>query len=260
MKKINIIIFTVLLCLINSFALCNVSAASPYRWTVNGEDLFKGKSNKLGNVTWEDDANYNGGVLTLNNYNGGQLKIGCYGSCSANQTFAIKLIGENKITVENGAGIIADLPIVFIGDGKITINASVPIGSSYITNSDNTITEIDDIKWDLQTTVTIEPNNSNKVDDNQVEDNTGSEVVNPDNSNEMDDTQIENEESSDVINDSEDQTEHITNKETGEENDIFDNSLVKITILIYCIISIAVIFVLSLKLVNKKYVNDKYDL
>jgi len=160
-------------------------------------------------------------------------------------------IVENNITVENGAGIIADFPIVFIGDGKITINASVPIGSSYFTNSDNTISEVDDVKWDLQTAVTIEPNNSNKV-----EDNTKSEIVNPNNSNEVDDTEIKNEESSDVINDSKDQTEHITNKETVEKNDVFDNFLVKITALIYCVISITVIFVLSLKLTNKKNINN----
>lgn len=231
-KNLKLIGFVVIIALsiISIFQITNVYAAYAYSWTVNGESLIRGSSNQSGNVTWIEDENYSGGVLTLNNYNGGQLKIDCYGT-GLGHVFAIKLIGDNKITVENGVGIIANAPIVFIGDGKLTINASVPIGSGSIVNNDSTITDIENTKWNIGTTITIEPTTNN---DN-------SNVIDEDNNNAESNELRAN-------NDEED------NKEENfkDKNILFDNSLINIIILSYCAISLIIIIILIIKLKSSK--------
>ena len=154
--KISLFIAIMVFSFVSIFPITKVNAAYAYAWTIDGEVITRGLSNKSGTASWAEDANYTGGVLTLNNYNGGQLKIDCHGT-GLGHVFAIKLVGDNKINVEKGVGIIANVPIVFIGDGKLTINAAVPIGSGYIVNGDNSLTEIDKVKFHLSTTVTIEP-------------------------------------------------------------------------------------------------------
>lgn len=161
--KVNIFITIVFLSFISVLSLTKVNAAYAYAWTVDGEFFHVGYSNKAKTASWTSDDNYTGGVLTLNNYNGGQLKIDCYGT-GLGHVFAIKLVGDNKITVDKGVGIIANAPIVFIGDGKLTINASIPIGSGSITNSDDTLTDIDKVNYFSMTTITIEPSIINKSD------------------------------------------------------------------------------------------------
>lgn len=151
--KIRIFIIMMIFSFASVFSITKVNASFPYRWTIDGERISIGYSNKSGTASWIKDDNYPGGVLTLNNYNGGQLKIDCYGSGSINDApFAIKLVGDNKITVEKGIGIIANGPIVFIGDGKLTINASYPIGNDYGSR--------------VTTTAMIEPSIINNLEEN----------------------------------------------------------------------------------------------
>lgn len=153
--KIRIFIIMMIFSFASVFSTTKVNASFPYMWTIDGERIIIGYSNKSGTASWIADDNYPGGVLTLNNYNGGQLKIDCYGSCSINDApFAIKLVGDNKITVEKGVGIIANAPIVFIGDGKLTINAVNPIVNDYGSNFATT------------TTVMIEPSIINNLEEN----------------------------------------------------------------------------------------------
>lgn len=45
--------------------------------------------------------------------------------------FAVRLVGDNKITSTDGIGVNGDSPIVFIGDGSLTIDAPTPIRGSY---------------------------------------------------------------------------------------------------------------------------------
>ena len=154
MRSIRKIVFVILIVLIAGVTL-NVNAAYAYRWTVNGESIGIGNTTK--NASWLTDDNYTGGVLTLENYNGGQLKIECIGTGLADQVFAIKLVGDNKITVDKGVGIVANEKVVFIGDGKLTINAAVPIGSGDIVTSENTLTAVDKFKYNSNTTTVIQP-------------------------------------------------------------------------------------------------------
>ena len=154
--KINFLLAIMAISLISIFSITNVNAAYAYSWTIDGEVISRGSSNKSGTASWAEDSNYNGGVLTLNNYNGGQLKIECRGT-GLGHVFAVKLVGNNTITAENGVGIIANEPIVFIGDGKLTIKAAVPIGSGDIKNNDSTLTEIGKANFNSSTTITIEP-------------------------------------------------------------------------------------------------------
>lgn len=159
MKNLKKIIFALLIVLIAGVAL-NVNAAYAYRWTVNGKTIGRGESTE--NASWTTSDDYTGGILTLENYNGGQLKIECVGTGMADQVFAIKLVGDNKITVDKGVGIVADADIVFIGDGKLTIKAAVPIGSFSIVNSDDTLTDIAKAKYSGNTTAVIKPSTTVK--------------------------------------------------------------------------------------------------
>ena len=45
--------------------------------------------------------------------------------------FAVRLVGDNKITSTDGIGVNGDSPIVFIGDGSLTVDAPTPIRGSY---------------------------------------------------------------------------------------------------------------------------------
>jgi len=166
-SKFSLFVATMIFGIISMFLVTTVKAAFAYSWSVNGENLSIDSSNTDGTASWSTDPNYSGGVLTLNNYNGKQLKIDCYGTASDN-IFAIKLVGDNKINMPNGVGIIANFPIVFIGDGKLTINAGVPIGSGGFENGAY-LTDIDKVTWNTNTTVTIEPktttNNDNTINE-----------------------------------------------------------------------------------------------
>lgn len=126
-------------CICNIFVSTNVKAAYAYIWTVDGHDLNFGESNSTGTATWESD----------DNYNGGQIKLDCYGT-GMEDVFAIKLVGDNKITVKDGIGIVAGEPIVFIGDGTLTIEAGIPISGGFYVES------IDTNEFDT-TTITIKP-------------------------------------------------------------------------------------------------------
>lgn len=125
---------------ISLFPIQDVNAAYAYSWTIGGERIGKGYSNKAGTVSWSDDATYNGGVLTLNNYNGEQIKLECNGT-GLGHVFAINLVGENTIKTK-GIGIVSDSPIIFIGDGKLTIEAYVPIAGEHITLSGSRTTTV----------------------------------------------------------------------------------------------------------------------
>lgn len=218
--KISILFTIMILGLASVFSISNVNAAYAYSWSVNGEILSKGDSNKSGNVIWSDDNNYTGGVLTLNNYDGGQLKIECNGT-DLGHVFAIKLVGNNKITVQNSVGIIANAPIVFIGDGTLTIEASVPIGSGSIINYDNTMIDIEHAKWNSRTTIKIEPTISNTTNVQYNEKTESNELA----------------------------TDH---------KDSIENSLIRILVLSYCIISFIAIIVLSIQLKSIKKSNKAH--
>ena len=134
-----------------------VHAAYAYSWTVDGETLRRdGSAVKNGTAKWIESDEYTGGILVLENYSGGQIKIACRGT-GMGHVFAVKLVGDNTINAENGVGVVADEPVVFIGDGSLTINAAIPIGSGSIQNSDNTLTEIDKAKLSGSTTLKIVP-------------------------------------------------------------------------------------------------------
>ena len=216
--KLNILITIMIFSLTSIFSITNVDAAYAYSWTIDGERITRGSSNKSGNASWMDDVNYTGGVLTLNNYNGGQLKIDCHGT-DLGHVFAIKLVGDNKITVDKGVGIISNAPIVFIGDGKLTINAAVPIGSGDIINSDYTVTEIDKANYSVTTTVTIEPSN--------IKDNESSKTITEENNN-------------------------SSSNESEETNINKDNNLFEMIVLSYCVISLIIMIILITKLTTKR--------
>ena len=219
---------------VSFFPITKVHAAYAYSWTVDGENISRGSSNKSGTASWAEDANYTGGVLTLNNYNGGQLKIACYGT-GLGHVFAIKLLGENKINAEKSVGIIANAPIVFIGDGKLTINAAVPIGSGDIINRASTGTAIEKANYSESTTVTIEPSVKNSNDtSNSISEDTNS---NNTSSNEIEETT----------------TSKDDDKVISEKKDNFlDSNLFKIIMLSYCIISFIVIVILIVLLALKR--------
>lgn len=110
----------------------NVNATNyPYAWDVGGETIYWNKSNAAGSASWSTDSNYKGGILTLNNYNGGGISIDCYGTGVPDMVFAVRLVGDNKITSTDGIGVNGDSPIVFIGDGSLTVDAPTPIRGSY---------------------------------------------------------------------------------------------------------------------------------
>ena len=232
--KINFLLAIMAISLISIFSITNVNAAYAYSWTIDGEVISRGSSNKSGTAAWAEDSNYDGGVLTLNNYNGGQLKIECRGT-GLGHVFAVKLIGNNTITAENGVGIIANEPIVFIGDGKLTIKAAVPIGSGDIKNNDSTLTEIGKANFNSSTTITIEPS----VEKGKERSNNDSETI-KDNSNSSNNEKTTTEKDNEL-------TIRRQNKTSFLDSDLF-----KTLSLTYCAISLIVIIVLIIKLVTKK--------
>ena len=232
--KINFLLAIMAISLISIFSITNVNAAYAYSWTIDGEVISRGSSNKSGTASWAEDSNYDGGVLTLNNYNGGQLKIECRGT-GLGHVFAVKLIGNNTITAENGVGIIANEPIVFIGDGKLTIKAAIPIGSGDIKNNDSTLTEIEKANFNSSTTITIEPS----VEKGKERSNNDSETI-KDNSNSSNNEKTTTEKDNEL-------TIRRQNKTSFLDSDLF-----KTLSLTYCAISLIVIIVLIIKLVTKK--------
>lgn len=150
-------LFQILLTLIVVFSFSVVHAAYAYTWTVDGENLRRdGTAVKNGTAKWVESDEYTGGILVLDHYNGGQIKIACYGT-GMGHVFAVQLIGDNTITVDRGVGVLANAPVVFIGDGTLTIKAAVPVGSSMVKNADNTLTEIEKIEFAENTVLKITP-------------------------------------------------------------------------------------------------------
>lgn len=231
--KIGIFMAIMVFSFVSIFSITKVNAAYAYAWTIDGEGISRGSSNKSGTASWVEDANYTGGVLTLNNYNGGQLKIDCYGT-GLGHIFAIKLVGDNKINVDKGVGIIANAPIVFIGDGKLTINAAVPIGSGDIVNTDYTGTALDEANYSRNTTVTIEPSTTNNNDNpntiNEDDKNSSSSEIEETTTNKSDNTKVD----------------------SKKDSSFLDSDLFKMIILSYCAISLIVIIILIAKLTSKR--------
>lgn len=230
-KNIKIGIF-ILIMFLSAFPIIKVNASYAYTWTVDGEIITKGNSNQSATASWVEDSNYTGGVLILNNYDGGPLKIECIGT-GLGHVFAIKLVGDNKINADKGVGIIANEPVVFIGDGKLTINAAVPIGSGAIANSDYTLTAIDTANYNENTTVTIEPSTINNSDTSNIveeDKNSSSSEIEETTTSKDDDVKVEKE----------------------ENNSFLDSDLFKIVIFSYCIISLMVIIILLVKLTSKR--------
>lgn len=124
-KKLKIL--TIIFIIFTLF-ITNVEASSPpYKWKVNGEELWWDTSNKSNTAKFssiQENGYIKSGKLTLDNYNGGQLELECYGS-AMDISFVIELIGDNYITVKDGIGIIAP-GISFIGTGSLIIEAIYP--------------------------------------------------------------------------------------------------------------------------------------
>ncbi len=260
MKKILIAII-----LFNLMCACfvtNVNAAYAYRWTVNGEMLTMiNNSNKEGTAVWTSDEKYTGGVLTLNNYSGGQLKIDCYGT-GLNHVFAVKLVGDNKIDVENGIGIIANFPIVFIGNGTLTISASIPIGTdnAYDRNT-NSFFDLNKIDYFRKTTVVIDPSATGSIDN--IKPNIAGYNFSQNNSEKSDSSKEENnsnlsnaeETNSNKNNENINETDKTSNFEPDKQKEcqgLLDNNLFKVSVLLYCVISLITIVILIIKLVSKR--------
>lgn len=241
--KTSFFITIVFLSLMSIFSITKVNAAYAYAWTVDGEFLHVGSSNKAGTASWTSDDNYTGGVLTLNNYTGGQLEIACYGT-GLGHVFAVKLVGDNKINVDKGVGIIANAPIIFIGDGKLTINATIPIGSGGISNNDGTLTDIEKAKYAGMTTITIEPSTTNKSD--------STNAIKEDDKNSSSKEKEENTTKEDNKNtDSNKELLKDDIKTEPEKDSFLDSNLFKIIILSYCVISLMAIIILIVKVTSK---------
>lgn len=204
-----------------SFSLpTKVSAASAYVLYADGEIV--NYDTNFSTVYYED------GNLVLNNYNGGQLVLTCGGTC-IKDTLKVKLIGNNAITVEDSVGIIAsNHDLEFVGDGKLTITAPIPIAyeivDSYEFTQNNYYVKLSDIGFDKlkpwSATLTINPINENS---NSCEiKNTTDEITNT--------------------------TENITE----EKQDFLSSDLFKIIALSYCGVSLIIIIILIIKLISKR--------
>ena len=219
-KNIVITILAVLVLGLGYFLkLDSVKAAYAYSWTVDGESLSRGSTNKSGNVSWVEDTNYTGGILTLNNYNGGQLKINCNGT-SLGHVFAVKLVGQNKISVQDGIGIIANEPIVFIGDGSLEIEAPVPIASADSSNNK-------DISWYAKNNIKINGISQKDNDDSTKKD---EEEI------------IDNDESS-----KEAEEKSIDNDTPDKSQDNYKLSTLEICLCLFSIISLLIIIILVIR-------------
>ena len=123
----------VLLCVISFIGLSsveNVKAASGCTWMVNDTFASVKEYSKDGSYYLEFDESY-GTILVLDNFDGGNLVFDAFGTCLTPKPAIIKLIGDNKITVNEGTGIRSISDIKFIGNGSLMINANVPIEYKY---------------------------------------------------------------------------------------------------------------------------------
>lgn len=250
MKKILIaIIFFNLMC---ACFVTNVNAAYAYSWTVNGEMLtMLNNSNKEGTAVWTSDEKYSGGVLTLNNYSGGQLKIDCYGT-GLNHVFAVKLVGNNKIDVEKGMGIVANAPIVFIGDGTLTISAPIPIGDDDSTFDKNTHLGINfnELIYIMKTTIVIDPSATGSIDNvrmTSIHNNTSESSSTKENESTTKDTSSTKENESATKDTS--STKKVSTTKSCKQK---DDKLFKIIVAVYFAISLITIIILIVKLVKKR--------
>lgn len=221
-KKIYAFLFICMLMI----SLPRVRAAYAYSWYLNGEYLNKGMTNSAGTATWIEDSNYSGGILILNNYDSGKIELSLLGT-GMNQVFAIKLVGENKITVDQGIGLRlpdSDDTVEIIGDGSLTINAPITIGSYLgrykLINKSNVIeNKIEETE--------------NNIQDNNIND----EKLDTDNK---------------VITSNNEESNSDNNETTGKPNDT--NNVVKSNnfVTIYCIVSSIIIVILLIILISKK--------
>ena len=231
MKKFLISFFAFFFCIL---PMSNVKAAYAYAWNIDGEDLLRGGSNSSGSAIWKEDEVYTGGVLTLNNYDGGQISISCRGTGLPNQVFAIKLVGNNKITVKDNAGIINDAgEIVFIGDGTLEIVSPIPISGYSFGYTPNIVSNIDIPDNKLRGSATTKINLSNEYNAS-----TDKDKVNEDT---KDDEQVE------------DKANNVSDNELVDENIKSTNNynIIDICIITYVAISFVTIIGLIVKLINK---------
>lgn len=224
MRKLSFV-----MCTLTILFFCSISdvfAATPlYQFVVSNETLTWNTSNSTTTASFssKSETDYSEGTLTLNNYDGGQIKLECYGS-GQNIKFFINLVGDNKISVPGGIGIISSNDIEFIGDGTLTIVSSLPIGEeSMISGLNNYVTwttKIVSLQRDLSNNINIVESN-NSVNDNILDNN----AANSDNS---------------------------SNNEVKQENTIDSNMIILGIVSVLCIVSLIVAISSSMKLKNIK--------
>ena len=135
MKRIkNLFISLVVISFVCLFSVVDVKAAGGCSWIVEGNFVPQGENTKESYYLDFSDNNHDGGVLVLKDYDGGKISYEARGTCLESLA-VVKLIGKNKITVSEGAGISSISNIKFIGDGSLSINAIIPI--EYKTNANN---------------------------------------------------------------------------------------------------------------------------
>ena len=171
MKKIITFIIVLI-----AFCFFSVNASSvPYQWIVDGEKVNVGSNNPNASLVKEGTKV----ELTLKNYHGKSLKLDCYGTGQSGLDFSIVLVGENSIDSDNIAidmGEEKDNELKFAGDGKLTINASVPISNKdylYIEPSLNIISsDKKDVKSNDDTElVANNDNNGETIENSEPEEN-----------------------------------------------------------------------------------------
>ncbi|MBR3132027.1 hypothetical protein IKG33_01265 [Candidatus Saccharibacteria bacterium] len=242
MKKNIFFVITLLVALLitGPSLVQNCFAAYAYSWTVDGEQLRIGNSNTAGTASWQRDneANKDGGTLTLNNYNGGQIKIECWGT-GLGHTFNINLVGDNYITVDKGIGILALEPITFSGDGTLTIEAAVPISSNdYIIKDGVGATIEGNYSFSKNEKIIIKANDTIKTNNNS--DNSATDVnANTEKNDSLD------EEVGTIDND-------LKTNDTTKDEDTVDWKLIAIIMIAVASISITVVIICLLVLFSKK--------
>lgn len=249
MKKILKALFLVVIFGI-VFSISDVHAAYAYYWNIGGETISRGQSTAAGNVSWVEDSQYLGDVLILNNYTGGPLKLICVGT-GMNQVFAIKLVGNNKITAKDAIGILASNNIEFIGDGTLTIESAIPIFDDYsIIGDAGAVVPVEDLKLQGNTTIKIDLTNSHNVSNNS----SNSSSAQP-----KEDTTNSSEATKDIdegvtTTDEDDATKEKDDKVTDSKNDNVSSnqSLINIIALVYGVISLIVIIILAVQLRKSK--------
>lgn len=233
MKKITFSIITFVVVFFCS--TLNVFASlPPYHFVVSNEEVYWNNYNlaNTASFTPKDDDDYSEGTLNLNNYNGGQIKLECRGS-GMDIKFYINLIGDNKISVPGGVGIVSDNNIEFIGDGTLTIVSSLPIGDeSMVDNIHNNTT------W---TTKIISPQKN-------LNNNIGSNVEN--------ETNINNESDSDTKKNNNSKNDKNNESKTTNKN-IIDNNIMLITLAIVSVVSILSLIITISLLIKFKKTNNK---